>query len=924
MGTKAVLSTVRAPIVLLVLLAAGTAGATDWRTYAGGPRRLFFNPAETTITSANVGQLEIKWTFPTGAIVTASPSIVSLDIPGEGRMPIAFIQSWDGNLYALRVRNGTELWRFEADQQAGKSYPNASSFDVQELDGIERVYFSAGETVYCIDAITGGELWRFDAGTGCVDPPGLCAFDGERNEVESSPILAEDRIFFGMEVNDREVGKGGLYAIDARYGHLVWFFDLETGMTCHPLPGDDIRRFDGYHTEAELGLPAGFLGSRPGCDFDRTITGCANIWSSASLDVARRMLFTASSNCDTDDDPGTLRPPPPMPPYDEAIFAVDFDGNPVWRWRPREVDNGDLAFGAVPNLFTIDVDVGGSPVARDVVGVGNKDGTYYVIDREGTNVANGVQWDGPNSSSLPYWSTQAVPGGAIGGIISTAAVDEARGRIYFSTAPGINPLIPQRPTVHALDANTGAIIWENTTEYNADASYAPTSAIPGVVFTGSVVGGFLRAYDSETGARLRRIAIGFSASSAPAVVDGIAIVGAGVGERGDPDDIQDIVSRFPADVTALCVPGTPACQRLSPVACYKARATPGSGGFDPIPSVTLADRLGSRTASVERPLSICNPADKNGEDAAIPWDPDHLKGYLIKRPSGEPRFKRVRDIEVVNDFGTTVVDAVKPDRLLVPSAMSLSENPPALPAAVRIDHFQCYRARRARGTAKFEKVRGVTVVDEFGTMTVDVKRPRRLCVPVDKNGEAPDAPTHTDNLMCYRVKVTRGTPKFTALSPVFGNNEFGSDSLAALRPEMLCVPSLISSPNLPTTTTTSTTSTTTVVVSSTTTTTLLYTWAQVHAALDANCAFLCHSNPPGDEGLWGLHDFDQAYDNLVNVPSNQVPEMVLVKPFDSLASYLMHKIDGTHEVVGGSGAPMPLPAGDANGIRAWINAGAVK
>ena len=42
-----------------------------------------------------------------------------------------------------------------------------------------------------------------------------------------------------------------------------------------------------------------------------------------------------------------------MPPYDEALVALDFDGNPAWRWRPREVDNDDLAFGATPNLFAI-------------------------------------------------------------------------------------------------------------------------------------------------------------------------------------------------------------------------------------------------------------------------------------------------------------------------------------------------------------------------------------------------------------------------------------------------------------------------------------------------------------------------------------------------------------------------------------------
>ena len=105
-------------LVFIVVAALGlTVGAspiaaTDWPTYGGGPRRLFFNPAETIITAANVGGLHVKWTLPTGAIVTASPTVVTLDLPGEGRTAVAFIASWDDNLYALRVRDGTALWRF--------------------------------------------------------------------------------------------------------------------------------------------------------------------------------------------------------------------------------------------------------------------------------------------------------------------------------------------------------------------------------------------------------------------------------------------------------------------------------------------------------------------------------------------------------------------------------------------------------------------------------------------------------------------------------------------------------------------------------------------------------------------------------------------------------------------------------------------
>src|SRR5439155_12502750 len=111
-----------------------------------------------------------------------------------------------------------------------------------------------------------------------------------------------------------------------------------------------------------------------------------------------------------------------------------------------------------------------------------------------------------------------VPGGGAGGIIAAAAVDERRRRVYFSTAPGEDSDIfrPQRPTVHALDIDTGTIVWENTTEPHADASFAPTSAIPGLVFVGKAVGGSLRVYDAATGMLLTSVPIEFTLASAPA------------------------------------------------------------------------------------------------------------------------------------------------------------------------------------------------------------------------------------------------------------------------------------------------------------------------------------------------------------------------------------------------------------------------
>ena len=69
------------------------------------------------------------------------------------------------------------------------------------------------------------------------------------------------------------------------------------------------------------------------------------------------------------------------------------------------------------------------------------------------------------------------------------------------------------------------------------------------------------------------------------------------------------------------------------------------------------------------------------------------------------------------------------------------------------------------------------------------KKPAFLCTPVDKNGEDPTAPTHVAHLMCYKVKQT-DLVKFAKLVGVFVNNQFGSETLDVKKPAQLCIPAL--------------------------------------------------------------------------------------------------------------------------------------
>ncbi|MGH7289082.1 MAG: PQQ-binding-like beta-propeller repeat protein, partial [Myxococcota bacterium] len=629
-----------------VALFPGDLERTQWRTYAGGPKRQFMNAGETRITADNVHELKQRWRFDTRAIITGSPTVAAVALPGEGIQQIAYFQSWDAGIYAVRVADGRELWRFASEPQPGATFPHSASAHVERVGNRDVVLIPSGEILYALDAVSGEEIWRFTAGTGCRsasgDPPGLCSFTGERNEIESAPIVVGgDTVVFGMDVNDVEAGRGGFYGVDLADGRMRWFFDLESGAildgaltgtkVCRPFATDEIRRFDGTHSEAELGLPAGFLATRPGCDFDRRNTGCANVWSSAAVDEARGLLFFASSNCDTATVAGSPLPDPPMPLFDEAIVALHFDGTPAWTWRPREVDNDDLAFGAAPNLFSIDV---GDGTLVDVLGVGNKDGTYYVLDRDGVNESNGVAWNDADPGELPYWRRQVVPGGAAGGVIATAAADESARRIYFGTAPGTgdDTGTPQQPAFHALDMDSGAVVWSIGSDADRlQASFSPTSAIPGVVFSGSVSTGSLRGFESrgDAGSYLLDVLLTVTGvASAPVVIDGTLLVGQGIGARDEnPANLSDLTSRVPSPLLAFCVPGTQGC--VLP-ACNDGSDNDGDGDADfPDDAGCVEDMDGSEVLGdldfdldvdeADRTLFISALGSQRGDRAFLGW-----------------------------------------------------------------------------------------------------------------------------------------------------------------------------------------------------------------------------------------------------------------------------------------------------------------
>jgi hypothetical protein len=226
--------------------------------------------------------------------------------------------------------------------------------------------------------------------------------------------------------------------------------------------------------------------------------------------------------------------------------------------------------------------------------------------------------------------------------------------------------------------------------------------------------------------------------------------------------------------TATATPSTD----LNHFICYEIHSPPMNRA-----GVTLDDQFGASTITVKRAKRICLPADKNDEDPVAVGQPETLTSFTLKQTS--PKFARVKGVSVTNQFGAVTLDVVKPDRMFVPTSKSLA-GVPAPPMFPGLDHFKCYRIAFAKTRAS-----GIKIDDQFGTITVDVKKPLHLCVAADKNHEG--IPTAGQVQMCYLARTTSGTPPPQKHLPntLFTTHQFYSDALEVFGPRELCVPSTL-------------------------------------------------------------------------------------------------------------------------------------
>ena len=429
----------------------------DWPVWGQNPHRTFAQDCPSELSTATVDRLDLDWSFTTDDVITASVAVVDGTVYGG---------DWSGAVFAIDDATGEQLWRFTTDvHDTVYSGQIVSSPAVADVDGSTSLFVAGGKTMYRLDAGTGDEIWRFDAAffdlNDDLDTNDDVPSGARDTEIQSSPVVVDGKVIFGFDAHDSAGWRAGVVALDAATGDVVWYFDPDQG-----------------------GEPS----------------GCGGVWSSPSVDVEAGRVFVGTANC----------PSSPEGWHDstEALLSLDLaTGEKVWAYQPHEPNNDDLDFAGAPNLYEID--------GRPVVGLGNKDGRYYVVDRE----TGALIWEQTAKES------DYEPGRnfSFGGFIGPTAVHD--GVVVGGTAgQGATAC----PCNHGLDAATGEYLWSTR---EALPVYGGTAAVNDLAFNGGI--DFLvRAVDITTGeTRWSRDVPGVVAG-APAIVGDSVYAVVGLREPG--------------------------------------------------------------------------------------------------------------------------------------------------------------------------------------------------------------------------------------------------------------------------------------------------------------------------------------------------------------------------------------------------------
>ncbi len=438
----------------------------QWNGWSPTPSNTRFQSAEAAgLTIDQVRRLDLKWAFAFDGDIAAfaQPTVLDRHL---------FVGSASGRVHAMSVDTGCLHWIFQANG------PVRSAILAVPVGQRHALLFSDQTGwFYAIAADTGTLLWK------------KRVEDHEATRLTGAPVVHDGTVFIPAASweESRAIGanyacctfRGSIVALRARDGSFVWKTNTIR---------DEPRPTGTNKAGAPQWGPSG-----------------AGVWASPTVDARRGLLYVTT---------GDNYSSPPTNTSD-AVMAMEMKtGRIVWSRQVTKDDAYNSACGDAngtncPPQNGPDYDFGSSPLlvktsgGRELVVAGQKSGLVYAFD--------------PDRNGEIVWQTRVGKGGVNGGVQWGMASD---GRNVYAAVSDVVRIRktnadPQDPARFDLNPREGGGLTALGLEDGRTVWFAPPSAcgprpgcspaqsaavtaIPGVVFSGSL-DGHLRAFAADDG-----------------------------------------------------------------------------------------------------------------------------------------------------------------------------------------------------------------------------------------------------------------------------------------------------------------------------------------------------------------------------------------------------------------------------------------